>query len=286
MLTGKKSGNHELGSPRRSISQTDPDNERELSITLTYFDNDFFAPNFYRFSQDQRSASFLRDSLLHQSDYLGNYNSRLYVFDAQKNPLYNDQPETYNDLETKMKINARETSVPNLYYFNTSFNSYTFIFKQTVTDPSGNTLGYLFILSDPDRSSSDELEVELFKKGDEDPEIWQNYSYAVYEDDGLKLTSLYNKYPFRTALKSSEMPVETVEKRTVTGYTELWYKAKNFRRDGYHNKFVVVVRKKADVLEAITLFSYIFCVFLFLSEFSTFWFYYFGLGEISQNFGG
>jgi signal transduction histidine kinase len=254
-----------IGIAEKVNRQTDPDNERELSITLTYFDNDFFAPNFYRFSQDQRSASFLRDSLLHRSDYLGNYNSRLYVFDAQKNSLYNDQPETYNDLETKMKINARETSVPNLYYFNTSFNSYTFIFKQKVTDPSGNLLGHVFILSDPDRSSSDELEVELFKKGEGDTEIWQNYSYAVYEDDVLKLTSLYNKYPFHTAIKSSERPVETVEKRPVTGYTELWYKAKNFSiDDGYHNKFVVVVRNKADVLEAITLFSYIFCVFLFL----------------------
>jgi hypothetical protein len=137
----------------------------------------------------------------------------LYVFDAQKNPLYNDQPETYNDLETKMKINARVTSVPNLYYFNTSYNSYTFIFKQTITDPSGNILGHFFILSDPDRSSSDELEVELFRKGDGDPEIWQNYSYGVYEDDVLKFTSLYNKYPFHTTLRSSDRPVETLEKR-------------------------------------------------------------------------
>jgi len=254
-----------IGLAEKVNRKTDPDNERELGITLTYFDNDFFAPNFYRFSQDQRSASFLRDSLLSQSDYLRNYNSRLYVFDAQKNPLYNDQPEPYNDLETKMEINARQTSVPNLFYFNTSFNSYTFIFKQTVTDPSGNILGYFFILSDPDRGSSDELEVELFKKGDGDPEIGQNYSYAVYEDDVLKLTSLYNKYPFHTALKSSDRPVESVEKRITAGYTELWYKAKNFKSDdGYHNKVVVVVRKRANVLEAITLFSYIFCVFLFL----------------------
>ena len=254
---GEKEWQTRIGIAEKVNRKTDPDNERELGITLTYFDNEFFAPNFYRFSQDQRSASLLRDSLLTRSDYLRNYNSRLYVFDAQKNPLYNDQPEPYNDLETKMKINVRETSVPNLYYFNTSFSSYTFIFKQTVTDPPGNVLGYVFILSDPDRSSSDELEVELFRKGDEDPEISQSYSYGVYEDDVLKLTSLYNKYPFHTTIRSSDRPVETVEKRVVTGYTELWYKAKN-------NQFVVVVRKKADVLEAITLFSYIFCVFLFL----------------------
>lgn len=237
--------------------QTDPDNEKELGITLTFLDNEFFAPNFYRFSLDAASANFLRDSLLHRSDYLRNYNSQLYVFDAQKNPLFKDQSKTYNELETIMGINARPTDVPDLYYFNTSYNKYTFIFKKTITGTADSILGYLYILSDPDRGSSAELEVGLFKKDDVDPEIWQNYSYAVYEDDVLKQTIVYNKYPFHTFIKSTEKPVETVEKRPVPGYTELWYKAKN-------NKFIVIARKKADLLEAITLFSYIFCVFLFL----------------------
>jgi signal transduction histidine kinase len=237
--------------------QTDPDNERELSITLTFFDNDFFAPNFYRFSKDQLSAIFLRDSLLHRSDYVRNYNSKLYVYDSQKNPLFNDEPKTYNDLQTLMDINARPTTVPNLYYFNTSYDKYTFIFKQTVTDASGKLLGYLFILLDPDRNSTAEVDVGLFKKGVEDPQIWQNYSYGVYQDGVLIETIEYNRYPFRTIIKPGERPVETVGKRVVPGYTELWYKAKK-------DKFVVVARQKADVLEAITLFSYIFCVFLFL----------------------
>ena len=237
--------------------QTDPDNEQELSITLTFFDNDFFAPNFYRFSSDQNSANFLRDSLLHHSDYVRNYNAQLYVFDAQKSPLFNTGPKTYNDLETHMDIDARPTTVPNLYYFNTSYDKYTFIFKQTVTDPSANILGYLFILLDPDRNSSGELDVGLFKKGVEDPQIWQNYSYGVYENGVLVETIEYNRYPFRTTIKPGERTVETVERRVVPGFTELWYKAKK-------DKFVVVVREKADVLEAITLFSYIFCVFLFL----------------------
>ena len=246
-----------IGLAEKVNRKTDPANERELGITLAYLDNDFFAPNFYRFSQDQSSANFLRDSLLHRSDYVKNYNSQLYVFDAQKNPLFNDQPRTYNDLETLMNIQARPTSVPNLYYFNTSFDNYTFIFKQIITDTAGDTIGYVFILSDPDRGNPVELEVELFRKGDEGPEIWQSYSYGVYEDDVLKHTIIYNKYPFHTSIIPAERPVETIEKRLVPGYTELWYKAKN-------NKFIVVARKKADVLEAITLFSYIFCVFLFL----------------------
>jgi two-component system, NtrC family, nitrogen regulation sensor histidine kinase NtrY len=253
--------------------ETDPSNEMELGITLTFFDNDFLAPNFYRFSKDQPSAIFLRDSLLHNSDYLRNYNSRLYVFDADKNPLYNDQPETFNTLETIINIDARRTSVPHLYYFTTSFDKYTYIFKQIVTDPDGQLLGYFFILSDPDRSSSNVVRAQIFKSDIRDgPESFQNYSYAVYENDTLTKTNQYNKYPFHTFIRPGERPIETVEKRLVENFTELWYKAKSFNTiiktpvEAY-NKTVVVVRKKAGTLEAITLFSYIFCVFLFLVGF-------------------
>src|SRR6185503_15988860 len=79
-------------------------------------------------------------------------------------------------------------------------------------------------------------------------------------NDTLTITGADNKYPFHTLLQPSERPVETLEKRLENGYTELWYKAKA-------NKIIVVARKKADVLEAMTLFSYIFCVFLFLVGF-------------------
>ncbi len=247
--------------------QTDPYNERQLSISLVFFDNDFLAPNFYRFGQDYASAIFLRDSLLHNSDYLRNYNSQMYVFDANKNPLYNEQPETFNTLETIINIQAKPTSFPNLYYFITSFNKYTFIFKQNITDPEGKLLGHLFILSDPDRNSSDVLEAQVFKDDRRnDLEAFQNYSYAIYENDRLTETNPYNKYPFHTSIKPSERPVETVEKRLVEDFTELWYKAKSYSgsKGVVVNKVVVVVRKKAGILEAITLFSYIFCVFLFL----------------------
>lgn len=237
--------------------QTDPYNEQELSITFTYFDNDFFSPNFYRFSKDQNSATFLRDSLLHNSDYLRNYNSHLYAFDSLKNPLYNEQTDSYNTLQTILDVNAKETSDSNLFYYTSSFNKYTFIFKQTVTDSSGVILGYVFILSDPNRDGMDDPEAQLTRgRDDRDPQH-RNYFYGVYQNDTLTVTSPYNKYPFRTSLRSSDRQLETIEKRLAEGFTELWYKAKN-------NKVVVVVRKEADVLEAITLFSYIFCVFLFL----------------------
>ena len=59
------------------------------------------------------------------------------------------------------------------------------------------------------------------------------------------------------------VPEERIERKNVRNSTELWYKAKGgYKEDGA--KIIVVARDKAEALEAITLFSYIFCIFLFL----------------------
>jgi two-component system, NtrC family, nitrogen regulation sensor histidine kinase NtrY len=265
-----------IGIAERINRQTDPYNEQELSITLTFIDNDFLSPNFYRFSKDQASAVLLRDSLL-RTDYVRDFNSRLYVFDAKKKPLYNEQQEDYNTLETIIDIQATKTAFPDLYFFTNKDNKYTFIYKQTVTDSSG-IIGYVFLLSDPGSDNDMELEAQLFKGSTRDIfSTLQNYSYGIYLNDTLNSVSAYNKYPFHTLLKPSDRPKETVEKRLANGHSELWYKAKNFANNvtvvekggklifaARNDKVIVVARKKADMLEAITLFSYIFCVFLFL----------------------
>jgi two-component system nitrogen regulation sensor histidine kinase NtrY len=236
--------------------QTDPYNEKQLNISFTFIDNDFLAPNFYRFTNES-SAMFLRDSLMHKNRYLENYDSRLYLFDANKNPLFNDEPEAFNTLDAILRVQAKATSVPHLFYYETAFDKYTFIFKQTVSDPAGKPIGYLFILSDPDQYNTGALGATLFKQADPaDPDKAQVYSYGVYIDNILS-TGPNNKYPFPTVLKPSDIPEERVEKRAVGNSTELWYKAKS-------DKIVVIAREKANTLEAITLFSYIFCIFLFL----------------------
>jgi signal transduction histidine kinase len=257
--------------------KTDPYNEQELSIPLSYIDNTFLANNFYRFSTEQASAVLLRDSIL-RTDYIRDYNSRLYVFDSRRNPLYNDQPEDYNTLETIIDIQARKTNFADLYYFTNRDNKNTFIFNRAITDTSGTTIGYLFLLLDRGNDNM-ELEAQLFKPTDRDNlSISQNYSYSVYLNDTLNIVSSYSKYPFHTILKPSDRQAGTVVKRFNNRYTELWYKAKNYAnnttvvtgKDGKpmivarNDKIIVVAKKEVGVLEAITLFSYIFCIFLFL----------------------
>jgi hypothetical protein len=115
-------------------------------------------------------------------------------------------------------------------------------------------------LSDLEQNDNDALVAELFKGsdvgGDEKSEL---YSYGIYLN-GVLSTGPRNKYPFSTILDSADVPKETIKKKPRETSTELWYKASG-------NKIVVVARNRANVLEAITLFSYIFCVFLFLVAF-------------------
>ncbi|MDP9230864.1 MAG: HAMP domain-containing histidine kinase, partial [Bacteroidota bacterium] len=104
--------------------------------------------------------------------------------------------------------------------------------------------------------SSDALSPELFKQMRQtDPESSPIYSSAVYNKKSLISPS--NKYSFPTYLKEDEMPKGEVEKKLNGDYDELWYRAGN-------DRVVVVARKRDSIIETITLFSYIFCAFLFM----------------------
>ncbi|HEY1870203.1 MAG TPA: HAMP domain-containing sensor histidine kinase, partial [Chitinophagaceae bacterium] len=69
-----------------------------------------------------------------------------------------------------------------------------------------------------------------------------------------------SKYPFATGITANQTPKQEVEKRKNENYDELWYRDSS-------GKVVVLARKGDSLIEAITLFSYIFCSFLFLVTF-------------------
>ena len=238
--------------------RTDPTSAKELNVAFVWLDNDFLASNFYRF-KDPDQAALLRDSIMHKSDFPINYKSHLYLFDAEKRSLFNDDPESYNTIETVLTMQAKPSEGV-LYYVEKGFDKYTYIFERTIKDENQKILGYLFIVSELEEYDKEVLVAKLFR-GSENPDFEKGgiYSWATYFDRRLSVDAK-NKYPFPTTLDRKDVPEETIEKRVKTNYTELWYKAKG-------NKIIVVARKKADALEAITLFSYIFCVFLFLVAF-------------------
>ena len=238
--------------------QTDRSSERLMNIAMTYLDNDFLQENFYRFA-DSASNRYMRDSIVssNYSGYINKYDTRIYAYDSSGNALNNDDPTTYDALNTIVTLQSHPTSTPDLFYYETAFDKYTYITQRVVTDSANNKLGYFFLISNPKKFSSDALFPEFFRqyKGN-DPENSPIYSYAVYSEK--KLTRLTNRYPFPTQINEADIPVNReFERRSNGEFDELWYRASN-------DKVVVMARKGDTIIESITLFSYIFCSFLFL----------------------
>lgn len=237
--------------------QADPSSERRLSIMLTYFDNDFLYPNFERFKNPETNR-FLKDSLANKnfSAYLDQYENHIYTFTADGRPLFNSDPISYDTLNTIFRITAKPTDITNVKYFEKSFDKFSYIFRQDITDSLSRIVGYLFVLSEPKRYKSDALIPELFRQPKQlTPDYSPYYSYAIYNNGDL--INYYNDYQFSTQLKERDVPKKEFDQRVKNGYDELWYRPSN-------NKVVVIAKKDNTIIEAMTLFAYLFSAFLFL----------------------
>lgn len=236
--------------------QTDPSSERLMSIAIKYLDNDFLEANFYRF-EDSLQSKWIRDSIItgNYSEYLNKYDTRLFVYNADKKPLFNNDRTTFDSWNTIISLQAHPTSIPDLYYYEPSYDKFVYITMRQIKNESDSLLGYLFLISNSKKYGSDALFPELFRQfRANSAENSPIYSSAVYSQQ--KLIKLTNKYPFPTRLDDKQFPKEY--NRVINGdYDELWYQAAN-------KKVVVIVRERDTVIESITLFSWIFCSFLFM----------------------
>ncbi|MBE7169978.1 MAG: HAMP domain-containing histidine kinase [Williamsia sp.] len=238
-------------------SQTSPSSELLISIAFAYFGNDAMFPDFNRF-KTASSNRFLKDSLTNRNFivYLTKFDTKIYTFDAQERPLFNDESLSFDTLNTVYQIDGIPTSINDVRYYEKSYDKYAYIFKKTVLDSAGQKAGYLFVMSNPKQYKNDALIPELFRQNRElFPEFSPDYSYAVYND--LRLYDHYNNYEFPTHLKAEEVPQNrSIQKKA--GYNLLWY------NEG-ENKIVIFVKKDNTLLESVTLFAYLFSTFIMLA---------------------
>ncbi|MFI5130511.1 MAG: sensor histidine kinase [Chitinophagales bacterium] len=237
--------------------RTDPTSEIEQNLSAAYLDSEFLTANFHRFHNNFQGKS-LRDSILTHSyrSFIDKYDTRLYVYDASGKALFNEDPEPFEALNSIVTMRAKTTGIPDLYYYETSFDKFTYLTKKTVKDTLNRNLGTFFIVSSPKKYSGDALFPVLFKVYQtNDPENSTIYSYAIYSH--RRLIARSSKYSFPTRLTDNQLPKQEFEKRNNAEYNELWHRAAN-------EKVVVMARKRDTIIESITLFSYLFCSFLFL----------------------
>ncbi|TAH07423.1 MAG: sensor histidine kinase [Sphingobacteriia bacterium] len=237
--------------------QTDPSGENLLYIAATNFDNSFLQKNFSRFQESEYTNKFIKDSLTNQnfSGYLNKYDTRIYTFDSLFHPIFNEDSLNYASIKTIVLNQSKPTDIPDLFTYESSKDGFNYIYQKTVQQ--GETvLGYLFIVLKSERYKSEALYPELFNQTqDVINDLNGNYAYAIYSN--RKIINHFNNYNFPTELSTSKVPVFEFSYRKEGDYTELWYNAGN-------NRQVVLVRKNTWVIEAITLFAYLFCSFLLI----------------------
>ncbi len=239
-------------------NKADPSGELMMNIVLTDFNNDFLSGAFPRFEKPIQNG-ILKDSLLNEnfSGYLNKYDTKIYTFNSNEQPLYNEDSVNFNALNTIVQTQGKPTGIPNLFYYDVSYDRFNYISKKTITDSSGVVLGYVFIVSKPKKYKSDALYPELFSKGNNNSiESSSVYAFAIYKKN--QLSTSYNDYPFPTTIDSTQFTYN--EFRTVKndGYDELWLRANA-------DKVIVIARQDNFFIESITLFAYLFCSFLLIT---------------------
>jgi two-component system, NtrC family, nitrogen regulation sensor histidine kinase NtrY len=241
----------------RLAAQIDPNSEKLLNISLIYFENDFLQFQFSRFHNPVENH-YLKDSLVNDnfSVYLNKFDTKIYTYDSAEKPLYNQVPVSYDTLNTIFKLQGKPTTIPNLMYYEKAYDKFSYIYKRTILNASGRLLGYLFVQADPRRYQSEGLAPQLTQQRKEYlPEYSPFYSYAIYSDNTL--VTYYNNYPFPTQLSDSMLPRKDFVQRKNNGYDELWHTLSD-------DKIIVIAKKDNLLIEAITLFSYLFSAFLIL----------------------
>ena len=238
----------------RLADQADPASEKMLSIVFGYIDNDFLSLNFNRF-KDPVSNAEMKDSMTSRnfSPYQTRFDTRIYTYDGEERPLFNDPPLSYDTLNTIFSLAAKNTDITDLKYYPRSFDKYTYIYRKSLrNDTTGKMAGYMFILADPkDYKGNDALVPELFHQRTASlPEY-----YAIYRE--RELVSDNSDYPFSTHLTDAQVPKTDFVHVKNHGYDELWHRISN-------QDFVVVAKRDNSGIEDITLFAYLFSAFLAL----------------------
>ncbi|HEY1021887.1 MAG TPA: hypothetical protein VGE06_06215, partial [Flavisolibacter sp.] len=233
----------------------EPTKEKTLRIILQYLDNRYLNANFNRFYNEQESYN-IRDSIATSqiTSSFSKYNMNIYLFDATERGINNPDNRSYAELENIYTVQSKPAGTGDLMYYETSLSEFVYLVKREIFD-STQLKGTLFLVARPRNfSGKSELLPEQFRRGRYD-ERFSPSILAIYKNN--KLLQHWGTYPFLVTLTPPQIPAEQEAMIEKDEYNELWYKGSN-------KKIIVVVSKKESLIESITLFSYLFCSFLFM----------------------
>jgi two-component system, NtrC family, nitrogen regulation sensor histidine kinase NtrY len=219
-----------------------------------------------QFFQQRNASNMPRTMLLNDlkqkyfKGYLSRFNVTIYLFDEEGMPMYNVDTTSFATLSRRMRDQS-ELVGGDLYYNERGVNDFSYLGRKDFyrsDDIEQEKVGYLVYELTPAVVNAQRLYPELLVDGEVyDPEKESSvpYSYAIYDKGELVINN--NDYAFPVKLYDSDIPKEDVSEKSVNGYSQLIYVASK-------TKVVIVVKENRSFMEFITLFAYMFCLFLLI----------------------
>ena len=237
--------------------QTDSSGTFLIRIALNNFTDEFLKDNFNRFKNESDNR-YIKDSLINKnlSAYLTKYNTKIYLFDNNNKPLYNEDSTSYSIINSVLENRGRVTSFKGLYVYRNDENNYNYIYAKKINKDSVYR-GSLFVVIQPKLFKNTTLLPELFRHKDDVFALNESgYFFGVY--DNRKLISPFTGFDFPDSITVAQVPKTGYAFIDTLRSSQLWYNAGN-------SKLLVIARRNDGFDNFITLFSYLFVLFILLS---------------------
>jgi signal transduction histidine kinase len=235
--------------------QVDTASEHGINIALAGISDKFLQNNFERLSNETTNHN-IKDSIAQESlgSYLTRYETHFYTFDKNLQPLFNEDSASYYILTSIIQNKGKPASIPGLYYYQSARDNFTYVFQKEIHNNSGELEGYFFLFASPKLQSGSSLLPEIFKQSNDiyaDPQ--SGYAFGLYSHGSL--VKDIGEYNFSDTISKENNKFFDYVFKNKNGYSELWYNA------GNHNT-VLVALKNNWFMETLTLFSYLFSLFI------------------------
>ena len=187
-------------------------------------------------------------------DKLNRYNISIHTYIYDDVPYHGEQNIPLNSFYNQIDSLARRTSVSNLYYFPSAVGNFKYMALLPITDQGeDNLLGRVVLEMNPRAFSFSNVYPELLLQEDiKPPREFEGYDYAIYVDN--KLQKHRGEYPYDLHLKYGFDEFERVEEN---GFVHLIYTPK----EGHS---IWISSEQTSIFEPVSLFSYIFGLFLLI----------------------
>jgi len=246
-----------LTSAKNIQAQTDSSGVFLVRLAVNNFSEGFLRKNFYRFEKSNENR-FLKDSLVKNNlaAYLTKYITKVYVFDYKNAPLYNSDSTSFAVINSVIENKSNPSSVPGLYLYRDKTDNYNYIYERKIVKDSVY-LGSLFALIQPKINENSTLTPQLFRQNNDISSLTESgYFFGMY--DNRKLLTSYIGFNFSDSVNANQIPTTGYYFKDTLGYSQLWYSAGN-------NKLLVIAKKDNWFFNFVTLFCYLFVLFIILA---------------------